>query len=70
MPRRRASDKPPVHPQPQTQAPAAPPEVKIAASPSEDEVRLRAYLLWEAAGRPFGDGGPFWLQAERELYSR
>ena len=34
---------------------------------SMDEVRLRAYLRWEAAGRPPGDGVRFWLDAEREL---
>jgi hypothetical protein len=34
---------------------------------SVDEIRLRAYLRWEAAGRPPGDGVRFWLYAEREL---
>lgn len=33
----------------------------------EDSVRERAYLLWEAAGRPDGDGVEFWLKAEEEL---
>jgi hypothetical protein len=33
----------------------------------EDEIRRRAYLKWEAAGRPSGDGLPFWVEAEREL---
>jgi hypothetical protein len=33
----------------------------------EEEIRLRAYLKWEAAGRPAGDGARFWLEAEREL---
>lgn len=33
----------------------------------EEEVRLRAYLKWEAAGRPPGDGADFWLAAEQEL---
>jgi hypothetical protein len=32
-----------------------------------DEVRLRAYLRWEAAGKPEGDGVKFWLEAEQEL---
>jgi hypothetical protein len=30
-------------------------------------IRRLAYLKWEAAGRPPGDGVPFWLEAEREL---
>jgi len=33
----------------------------------EEEVRLQAYLKWEAAGRPPGDGADFWISAEREL---
>jgi hypothetical protein len=32
-----------------------------------DAVRVRAYFLWEAAGRPPGDGVAFWLTAECEL---
>jgi hypothetical protein len=35
--------------------------------PVAEEVRLRAYLKWEAAGRPIGDGIGFWVDAEREL---
>jgi hypothetical protein len=31
------------------------------------EIRHQAYLKWEAAGRPPGDGREFWLAAEREL---
>jgi hypothetical protein len=33
----------------------------------EDAIRTRAYYLWEEAGRPAGDGVPFWLAAEHEL---
>jgi len=33
----------------------------------EDSIREKAYLLWEAAGRPEGDGVEFWIQAEEEL---
>jgi hypothetical protein len=33
----------------------------------QDEIRLRAYQKWEAAGKPNGDGIEFWLEAEREL---
>jgi hypothetical protein len=36
--------------------------------PATDEaIRLGAYLKWEAAGRPEGDGVNFWLETEREL---
>jgi hypothetical protein len=37
---------------------------------AEDCVRLSAYLKWEAAGRPEGDGVSFWLDAERELLAQ
>jgi hypothetical protein len=33
----------------------------------EEAVKVRAYQLWERAGRPVGDGTPFWLEAESEL---
>jgi hypothetical protein len=35
-----------------------------------DEVRRHAYLKWEAAGKPPGDGINFWLDAEQELLQR
>jgi hypothetical protein len=38
--------------------------------PTDEEIRVRAYYLWEAAGRPAGDGVAFWLAAERELRGR
>lgn len=44
---------------------ACPP--RYARPISHDEIRHRAYLKWEAAGRPPGDGGHFWAEAEREL---
>jgi hypothetical protein len=34
---------------------------------SEEDIRLRAYQKWEAAGKPCGDGRNFWLEAEQEL---
>lgn len=37
------------------------------SSVSEDAVREKAYLLWEEAGYPEGDGVEFWVRAEREL---
>ena len=33
----------------------------------EEAIRHRAYLRWEAAGMPDGEGVDFWLAAEREL---
>ena len=34
---------------------------------SNTAIRELAYLKWEAAGFPAGDGFDFWLEAEREL---
>jgi DUF2934 family protein len=42
---------------------------KTPGRPSDDQIRARAYFLWEQAGRPGGDGLQFWLEAERELSS-
>lgn len=36
---------------------------------SEEIVREKAYILWEEAGKPEGDGIEFWLLAEQELAS-
>ena len=36
------------------------------ATVSDDEVRQRAYLLWEADGRPEGNGEQYWHQARHE----
>lgn len=41
--------------------------VETSQPPSEDAVRLRAYLKWQGAGKPDGDGVRFWLEAEQEL---
>jgi len=34
---------------------------------SEEDIRLRAYKLWEAAGKPHGKMDTFWYEAERQL---
>jgi hypothetical protein len=34
---------------------------------TEEVIRLRAYMKWEAAGKPPGNGVNFWVEAEREL---
>ena len=39
-------------------------------SPSEvcpEAIREKAYLMWEQAGYPEGDGVDFWVAAEKEL---
>jgi hypothetical protein len=33
---------------------------------SDDQVRLRAYRLWELAGKPSVDDDRFWREAEAE----
>lgn len=38
-----------------------------SSSRCEESIREKAYLLWEAAGYPEGDGVDFWLQAEQAL---
>jgi len=34
----------------------------------DNEVRNRAFYLWEAAGRPDRKMDDFWYEAERQLY--
>jgi hypothetical protein len=38
-----------------------------ASKPTEDQIRLRAFELWDVRGRPEGYANEFWTQAEREL---
>jgi Protein of unknown function (DUF2934) len=45
-------------------------ERRRARRRSLDETRLRAFRLWEQAGKPEGRAEEFWLQAEHELASR
>lgn len=33
----------------------------------EDDIRARAYKLWEEAGKPEGRMDEFWYEAERQL---
>ena len=33
----------------------------------DEDIRIRAYQLWESAGRPHGQDQQLWLQAEKEL---
>jgi len=62
----------PTAPRPTTPAEAADkvslnPKGPHRPTPSEEEIRARAYFLWEQAGCPEGDGLRFWLEAEKEL---
>jgi len=34
---------------------------------AEEDIRIRSYQLWEAAGRPDGRDIEFWLRAEVDL---
>lgn len=56
---------------------AAPTEIPQGEAPEQrsshggvkldDAIRVRAYQLWDRAGRPEGCGDSFWLEAESEL---
>lgn len=35
--------------------------------PSEDDIRLRSYLIWEREGHPEGKSEEHWLRAKAEL---
>ncbi|MBW7974066.1 DUF2934 domain-containing protein [Bradyrhizobium sp. BR 10289] len=35
--------------------------------PTEQDIRERAHVLWERAGKPEGRGEEFWRAAEQEL---
>lgn len=37
------------------------------ARPTEEQIRKRAFELWEQAGKPEGREDEFWHQAQREL---
>jgi Protein of unknown function (DUF2934) len=39
----------------------------VVLGPTEEEIRVRAYLLWRAAGEPDGKMDRCWYQAESEL---
>ena len=39
----------------------------VAGVPSENEVQLRAYALWESRGRPFGSPEVDWYHAKEQL---
>ena len=41
--------------------------VQIKFNPSGHEIAVRAYQVWEAAGRPDGRAVEHWLEAEAQL---
>ncbi len=41
--------------------------LQIKPNPSAHEIALRAYEVWEAAGRPHGRALEHWLTAEAQL---
>lgn len=45
----------------------ASPMSRQSADTCDEAIRSLAYLNWEAAGCPAGDGVEFWLEAEREI---
>ena len=64
----------PVAPSPQVQrairtTPSFPGQGPDERKPQEDKIRIRAYLLAEAAGFPAGRADEFWIQAERDIRS-
>lgn len=43
------------------------PSEEIKLEPSEDEIRVRSYLIWEREGRPEGRSQEHWTRAKAEL---
>jgi Protein of unknown function (DUF2934) len=50
----------------------APSSVTLISAPRslEDEIRIRAYLLYEQEGRQEGRDNEYWLRAESEVLER
>lgn len=40
----------------------------MTASVTTDQIRLRAYHLWEAEGRPAGRDQEYWFRAEQQFH--
>lgn len=39
----------------------------MTATINAEQIRLRAYHLWEAEGRPFGRDQEYWFRAEQQF---
>ena len=53
-------------------AKAAPPRRrprKKLETPTEEEIRMRAYALWESRGRPMGSPEADWFNAQNQIVS-
>jgi hypothetical protein len=55
---------------PKATADCAPLGGDVVEQDALEHIRRDAYLKWEAAGQPAGDGISFWLAAEREFLER
>jgi hypothetical protein len=42
-------------------------EQENAAPDPEDQIRMRAYLMWEADGKPDGGADQYWHQARERI---
>jgi len=40
---------------------------EMQTRPSEDEIRVRSYLIWEREGCPLGKSEEYWQRAKTEL---
>ena len=40
---------------------------KEITTPTEEQIRTRAYYLWEADGKPAGRDWDYWMKAQQEL---
>lgn len=63
---KRVSTKPIANSSPPAILPSSP-SIERNGKPSQEDIRVRAYEKWEAAGKPTGADVQFWLQAEQEL---
>ena len=52
---------------PLSTAVAAADKALIAKLELHEDIALRAFRIWEAAGKPSGNDVPFWLEAEQEV---
>jgi hypothetical protein len=65
----RTNDVPPTTLVTPASASSTPTAAESQSPVNENSVRELAYLKWQAAGSPPGDGVQFWLEAENELVS-
>jgi hypothetical protein len=44
-----------------------PVQQRTESSPAQEQIALKAYLLWEERGRPFGSAEEDWFRAKEQL---